>query len=327
MKKCPFCAEEIQEEAKKCRYCGEWFEEKPESVEDDVEIKKEEIESLEEKESTEKIEEEVTEEEIENEELGDEKLEVEYPKPKEKVGWGWGWFVLCGLVFGGISNAQQKTEDDLISGLLFFAGIFLTIFLLFIYFKIRKRFILKNRYSEKWHASFVAGTISYVITLGLYFIFLFGIYGIETDRENEYLGRFFTYYTNELNDINEELTSKFEELIENPSTDLEVNNNIDKLKEYLTLLERKRTLSIELKQGMDNIILKRKNQDLNIKYLRFVSIAQEHYEKEKSAYLNLIEYYETDNEENLNQYGELMVEVEKIEKEAQSLSEYFIDNF
>jgi hypothetical protein len=32
MRKCPFCAEEIQDDAVKCKHCGEWLSNKPSTI-------------------------------------------------------------------------------------------------------------------------------------------------------------------------------------------------------------------------------------------------------------------------------------------------------
>lgn len=85
-------------------------------------------------------------------------------------------------------------------------------------------------------------------------------------------------------------------------------------------------VSLEMIQGIEEVVSKRKDQDLNMKFDRLELLSSKNYDKAKSAILNLIEHYETGNEEKFNQYVILMSEVETITKEIQSLIEYLANN-
>ena len=62
--------------------------------------------------------------------------------------------------------------------------------------------ILKKRYAKKWHASFIAGVISYFIAV-VYICFSYvGVQAIERNKDNSYLKQLFSEYTEKLSAVN-----------------------------------------------------------------------------------------------------------------------------
>jgi len=314
MKKCAYCAEEIQAEAIKCKHCGEWLSVPTSGTNTDQSdtTKKE----REEKDRTDSVKKNVgIASALATADIKYQEVPGVFKKPGKC---GWGWFIFLGLIVPSSKiNFFADYTFSMIWDMLIFAS-------LVPYFELRRRFLKKWGFLGEgpWKAGLVAGICTYILVLAV----LTTMIVFDSKSLNSRIAGLDAKYRDRVASFKQEENKYQTKLVSEPQNAKDMKKNAETVNEILAYNKEKHRFFHEMfndyKETLKDKRRPKADKSWSDSIDQALSFYDKSYEKQTSALLSLKTYYVTGEEKYYENYtatyrdaAQLATEFQKVIKE------------